>query len=91
MESKIISDILMNAVKSSNVEQIGYDDLTQTLQVNFKNGSKYQYYEIPADLYKAFRGAPSIGNFIAKHIKGKYLTVKIEEIKIENSEKTACN
>ena len=34
-------------VTSSNVKAIGYDDRTQTLEVEFLNGRVYQYYGVP--------------------------------------------
>lgn len=61
-------NIQRTSVKSSNVHSIGYDLTTQILQVEFKNGSIYQYYEVQDYLYSELMNTPS---------KGKYLKAKI--------------
>ena len=34
-------------VSSSNLADVGYDPATQTLEVGFKNGRIYQYFDVP--------------------------------------------
>lgn len=53
--------IEMKAVKSSNIESLGYDEATKTLAVKFKSGGTYHYSDITADQHTAFSGAKSIG------------------------------
>ncbi len=59
-------------VSSSNVSSIGYDAASQTLEVEFKDGSVYQYYNVPNGVYDAFMSAPSKGQFLAYQIKNVY-------------------
>ena len=33
-------------VESSNIESIGYDVKTQTLEIEFLNGAIYQYFDV---------------------------------------------
>ena len=61
-----------NAVASSNVAAIGYDPATQTLEVAFVNGSVYQYYNVPEQMYKNFVSAPSKGRFLNTDIRDRY-------------------
>ena len=56
-------------VTSSNVASVGYDPATLTLEVEFKNGSIYQYFNVPRGLYKDLMAAASVGGFLDKHIK----------------------
>lgn len=59
-------------VTSSNVEAIGYDGDSQTLQVEFKNGSTYQYFDVPERIFDELRDAGSIGAYLSSNIKGVY-------------------
>ena len=34
-------------VRSSNIRSIGYDQKTQTLEVEFLKGGVYQYFDVP--------------------------------------------
>ena len=59
-------------VSSSNIASIGYDPPSQTLEVEFLNGSVYQYYNVPGGIHEAFMGAPSKGQFLASQIKDRF-------------------
>ena len=62
-------------VKSSNVFAIGYSRTSKILQVEFKDGSVYEYYEVPENIYEAFMGAASKGKFVRNLYKYKYRKV----------------
>jgi hypothetical protein len=62
----------MKNVNSSNVAAIGYDNATQTLQVEFKNGSTYQYFDVPEAIYNGLDDATSVGSYLNAHIKGSF-------------------
>ncbi|MEV5962379.1 KTSC domain-containing protein [Kribbella sp. NPDC051952] len=57
-------------VNSSSVRSIGWSD--GTLELEYVNGSVYQYFEVPQPTYAALLAAPSIGAYINKHIKPYY-------------------
>lgn len=59
-------DIIRVRVKSSNIYSIGYDPVNKILQVEFRKGSIYEYYDVPDDIYKKFMNAESKGNFISQ-------------------------
>lgn len=40
------------SVASSNISAVGYDEQFETLEVEFLNGSIYQYYNVPRNLYE---------------------------------------
>lgn len=59
-------------VESSNVESVGYDEDSETLEVEFKNGAIYQYFDVPAHEFQCLIGADSVGKYLAGNIKGVY-------------------
>lgn len=63
--------IRLQTVDSSQVKAIGYDEETQTLAVTFTRGvgAIYHYPNVTKEIYEAFIGAESIGQFFGKFIK----------------------
>ncbi|UWU75568.1 KTSC domain-containing protein [Bradyrhizobium huanghuaihaiense] len=64
-------------VTSSNVAEIGYDADSRILEVVFKTGSVYQYFEVPRQIYEALMQASSIGGFINSNVKGQYRYARV--------------
>lgn len=56
-------------VSSSNIVSVGYDSTSETLEVEFQNGSVYQYYNVSQSTYDELMAAPSKGKFLAYQIK----------------------
>jgi hypothetical protein len=65
-------------VESSMLSEIGYEDSTSMLGVLFKNGSIYEYANVPSHVHSAFVAAPSHGKYFDANIKGKYVCRKIK-------------
>ncbi|SDJ99709.1 KTSC domain-containing protein [Ferrimonas sediminum] len=59
-------------VASSNVASIGFDEESCTLEVEFNNGSVYQYFDVPSYLHSELMSADSVGSYLARNIKGSY-------------------
>lgn len=59
-------------VSSSNLKSIGYDINTSILEVEFKNGRVYQYFNVPINVFNAFINASSIGKYLNSNIVGVY-------------------
>lgn len=59
-------------VSSSNLKSIGYDINTSILEVEFKNGRVYQYFNVPINVYNALINASSIGKYLNSNIVGVY-------------------
>jgi hypothetical protein len=57
------------AVKSSNLSEVGYDADTQVLEVQFKKGAIYQYFDVPVEVYDELMEAESIGKAFGTMIK----------------------
>lgn len=72
--------IALAPVTSSQIEAVGYDEATKTLAVQFKKGAIYHYANVPAETYKAFSSAESLGKWFGANIKahpGKYPFKKV--------------
>lgn len=63
---------IINEVKSSNIKGSIYDTSDKTLLIEFNNGSKYQYEDVPHQEYTKFRMAKSQGTFFSNEISKKY-------------------
>lgn len=63
-------------VSSSNILSIGYDQDSQTLEVEFTNMSVYQYHGVSPEVHEAFMAAESKGAFLHQTIK-QYPFVKL--------------
>lgn len=59
-------------VSSSNILSVGYEEGSETLEVEFLNGSIYQYFGVPKHLYDQLMGEPSKGKFLNTYIKNQY-------------------
>ena len=62
----------MQLVSSSNIRAVGYDKTSETLEVEFLNGSRYQYYGVPSDLHEKMMREPSKGRFLHSYIKNAF-------------------
>ena len=59
-------------VASSNITSAGYDDASQTLEIEFRNGTVYQYYNVDTALFEKFMQAASKGEFLNTYIRNAY-------------------
>ncbi len=65
-------------VESSDLHSVGYDEDTQTLEIEFNSGGIYEYYNVPQNIYEGLINAPSYGKFFHRYIKGNYNFRKIQ-------------
>lgn len=65
-------------VNSSNIFSIGYEKGTKTLEVEFKTGAIYQYYNVPQAEYEALMSASSHGSYFSRNIRNYYTTHRIK-------------
>ena len=66
------------SVKSSNINSIGYDLETRTLEIEFHSGGVYQYYNVPENIYRGLMNADSYGSYFHKNIKSNYKYKKLK-------------
>ncbi len=58
-------------VSSSNISSVGYDQDSQTLEVEFLGGGVYQYFQVPSSVYEEFMSASSKGRYHHQNIKSR--------------------
>lgn len=62
----------LQRVNSSNIAAVGYDAGTETLEVEFVNGFRYQYYGVAQGLFDEMMQAASKGRFLNQYIRNQY-------------------
>jgi hypothetical protein len=61
------------SVSSSNIASVGYEEASETLEVEFlKTGKVYQYYNVPKFMYERLMESPSLGQFFNLEIRNAY-------------------
>jgi hypothetical protein len=63
-------------VSSTNVASIGYDPVTLTLELEFTNGSIYQYFDVPQSIHDEIMSSSSVGKVVNALIKQNYRFAK---------------
>lgn len=64
-------------VSSSNIVSIGYDEDDQILEIEFNDGSVYQYPGVPSSEHDGIMSADSKGRYFHANIKNRYPFVKL--------------
>lgn len=62
---------------SSNLSAVRYNPELNLLEVEFLNGGRYQYYDVPEHVVLSFEQAESKGVFLAHSIKGHFRYSKV--------------
>lgn len=60
------------SVESSNLASVGYDAENEILEVEFKHGGVYQYFDVPQNVYKELMNASSHGVYFSANIRNNY-------------------
>lgn len=59
-------------VSSSNLYSVGYNGVTAVLEIQFRNGSIYQFLNVSGAVYQALMDADSHGKYFNYCIKNRY-------------------
>jgi hypothetical protein len=68
---------IINKIESSNIVETEYDTSNKKLIVEFKNGTKYEYEDVPHQVYTRFRMTESQGKFFTTEISKAYKYKKL--------------
>lgn len=77
LKEEIQGTKIINEIKSSNIKKTEYDTETKKLVVEFNNGFKYEYEDVPHQSYTKFRMAESQGKFFTTDISKAYKYKKL--------------
>lgn len=64
-------------VTSSDLQSVGYDPDTGTLEIRFHSGGTYRHFGVPARVHASLMDASSHGRYFHRHIKGAYKYSKV--------------
>jgi hypothetical protein len=69
--------MLRQAVKSSELRWVGYEESALLLEVEFHSGEIYRYFDVPARLVLELLQAESIGRFFNARIRPRFTFEKV--------------
>ena len=78
LKEEIQGTKIINEIKSSNIKKTEYDTETKKLVVEFNNGFKYEYENVPHQIYTKFRMAESRGKFFTTDISNTFKYKKLQ-------------
>ena len=78
LSEQISGTTISVVIKSTNLKSAIYETGTKTLTVTFNNGSIYEYYELPWEIFTKFRMSESQGKFFNTSISRTYKYKKIK-------------
>ena len=59
-------------INATNILAVGYDEVNQILEIEFRLNVIYHYFEVPLDEFVAFMKADDIEEFYFDFIQNKY-------------------
>ena len=65
-------------VESTNLKSVGWEAKGRVLEVEFHTGRVYQYQDVPHEVYRALKDAPSIGVFFNTTIRPYYKCQEVQ-------------
>ena len=63
---------LRSPVASSAIESVGYDAEENVLEIEFRHGGVYEYFDVPEDVYQDLLTAGSRGRYFHENVRGNY-------------------
>jgi hypothetical protein len=78
ISEQISGDTISVIIKSSNLTSASYNTTSKVLTTTFNNGSIYEYYGIPWDVFTKLRMSESQGKFFNINISRAYKYKKIK-------------
>jgi hypothetical protein len=72
LREEIIGTKIVNEIQSSNIRKSEFDTTSRELIIEFNNGMRYLYEDIPHQLYTQFRMSESQGKFFNSKIAKTY-------------------
>jgi lysyl-tRNA synthetase class 2 len=58
--------------ESSAIARAAYDEPAATLDLWYRGGDRYRYFDVPEAIYEALVAAPSAGEYVNREIKPRF-------------------
>jgi hypothetical protein len=65
-------------LQSTSLKAAEYQPRNALLEVEFRTGAVYRYFEVPASIYQELLEAESKGRYFNQHIRNRFRTEKID-------------
>ena len=65
------------AVQSHDIAIVGYDKSASTLEITFRRGGVYHYFDVPESVHQSLMESESLGTFFAEQVKDRFTYKKI--------------
>jgi hypothetical protein len=75
--TSIISHIKREAVQSTALASVGYSKRLHALEIEFRNGAIYRYFNVDPAIYHDLMIAPSKARFYDENIRRKYRSLHV--------------
>jgi hypothetical protein len=62
----------ITTVESGTLASVAYDDVRETLQLEFRSGAIYRYSGVPLSVCEGLLSAPSRGRYFNEVIRGRF-------------------
>jgi hypothetical protein len=66
-----------HAVDSSVLQSVSYDAGSKILELEFREGGTWNYFDFSPSVFKKFIHSESLGSFFVRKIKGKYPELRV--------------
>ncbi len=67
-----------NSLTPIDIEAVGYNEEHKTVEIRFKNGAVYEYYDFPSDVVENFVNANSLNEFFEAKIRRVYAFSRVD-------------
>jgi len=68
--------MIQQPVSSSNIKSIGYDSVSNALEIEFHSRGVYQDFNIPESIYKKLMQSASNDSYFHRHIRERFRWTK---------------
>ena len=72
-----MNTIERTAIRSQDIAIVGFDSESSTLEIVFRRGGVYHYYDVPQEVYQSLMCASSRGMYFAQFIKRRFRYSKV--------------
>jgi hypothetical protein len=77
-EEKSEVPVQTQVVESTSLSAVGYDPANLTLEVQFKSGEVYRYFNVPYVVVEQLMTAGSVGRYFAKQVRNRFRSRRID-------------
>lgn len=64
-------------VQSSHLSSVGFDTDSQTLEVEFRDGNVYQYFDVPEAVHLELMGSSSVGQYFSSNVRNSFRYARV--------------